>query len=78
MPESNIPQDLSFPTCPQVVHELMERFDAHLKAEQFYSVIANMRANSPEEAAALLLNAPGLTGLQVRCCTREALYSTPW
>jgi hypothetical protein len=32
-----------------VVHELIERFDGHLKAEQFYSVIANMRGETPEE-----------------------------
>ena len=62
------------PTCcrtegclhvPQVVHELIERLDAHLKAEQFYSVIVNMRGNSPEEVATLLCNTEGLTGLQV-------------
>ncbi len=54
--------------CPalQVVHELIERFDAHLKAEQFYSVIANMRGTSPEEVATRLVQAPGLQGLQVR------------
>jgi hypothetical protein len=50
---------------PQIVHELIERFDGHLKAEQFYSVIANMRGESPEAVADLLLNAPGLQGLQV-------------
>ncbi len=48
-----------------MVHELIERFDAHLKAEQFYSVIANMRGESPEAVASLLLLAPGLQGLQV-------------
>ncbi|EFJ44610.1 hypothetical protein VOLCADRAFT_106379 [Volvox carteri f. nagariensis] len=33
----------------EIVHELIERFDGHLKAEQYYSVIANMRGNSPEQ-----------------------------
>lgn len=47
-----------------IVHELLERLDAHLKAEDFYSVIANMRGNSPEEVAALLMAQPGLQGLQ--------------
>jgi len=47
-----------------VVHELLERLDAHLKAEEYYSVIANMRGNSPEEVAALLMAQPGLQGLQ--------------
>lgn len=46
-----------------IVHELIERFDAHLKAEQFYSVIANMRGSSAEEVATLLLNS-GVGGLQ--------------
>lgn len=48
------------------MHELIERFDGHLKAEQYYSVVANMRGNSAEEVATLLLTAPGLQGLQVR------------
>ncbi len=47
------------------MHELIERFDGHLKAEQFYSVIANMRGDSPEAVAEVLLQAPGLQGLQV-------------
>ncbi|WIA21877.1 hypothetical protein OEZ85_004252 [Tetradesmus obliquus] len=38
-----------------VLHELLERLDAHLKAEQFYSVIANMRGESPEAVATLLM-----------------------
>lgn len=48
------------------MHELIERFDGHLKAEQFYSVIANMRGSSPEAVAKVLLDAPGMQGLQVR------------
>ncbi len=48
---------------PQIVHELIERFDAHLKAENYYSVIANMRGNSPEQVASLLTG-QGLGGLQ--------------
>jgi hypothetical protein len=50
----------------QVVRELLDRFDAHLKAEEFFSVIANMRGRSPEEVATTLLQMPGLQGLQVR------------
>lgn len=52
------------PGMLQVVHELIERFDAHLKAEQFYSVIANMRGESAEAVAAKLCSAEGLQGLQ--------------
>ncbi|KXZ49552.1 hypothetical protein GPECTOR_20g406 [Gonium pectorale] len=55
---------LERPGLLEIVHELIERFDGHLKAEQFYSVIANMRGESPEEVAERLLQAPGLQGLQ--------------
>lgn len=48
----------------EVVRELLERFEGHLVAEQYYSVIANMRGESPEEVAARLLKAEGLQGLQ--------------
>lgn len=49
----------------QITHELIERLDGHLKAAQYYSVIANMRGTSPEEVAARLMAVDGLTGLQV-------------
>lgn len=52
------------PGLLRIVHELIERFDAHLKAEEFYSVIANMRGESPDAVAKLLLKAEGLQGLQ--------------
>ncbi|GAB4823406.1 hypothetical protein N2152v2_010452 [Parachlorella kessleri] len=45
-------------------HELMERLEAHLTAEQFYSVIANMRGSSAEEVSARLLQNSLLRGLQ--------------
>lgn len=47
-----------------IVRELIERLDGHLKAEEFYSVIANMRGDTPEEVAATLLADEGLRGLQ--------------
>jgi ATP phosphoribosyltransferase len=47
-----------------IVRELIERLDAHLKAEEFYSVIANMRGDAPEDVAAVLLAEEGLRGLQ--------------
>ncbi|GAX75767.1 hypothetical protein CEUSTIGMA_g3210.t1 [Chlamydomonas eustigma] len=55
---------LDRPGLLQIVHELIERFDAHLKAEQFYSVIANMRGETPESVARLLMSEAGLAGLQ--------------
>ncbi|KAK9909062.1 hypothetical protein WJX75_006625 [Coccomyxa subellipsoidea] len=47
-----------------VVHELIERLEAHLKAESFYSVVANMRGSSPEEVAGKILSNSALKGLQ--------------
>eukprot|EP01023_Acetabularia_acetabulum_P012219 TRINITY_DN1571_c0_g1_i2.p2 TRINITY_DN1571_c0_g1~~TRINITY_DN1571_c0_g1_i2.p2 ORF type:complete len:214 (-),score=42.92 TRINITY_DN1571_c0_g1_i2:381-1022(-) len=47
-----------------IVQELIERLDAHLIAQNFYTIEANMRGNTPEEVAALLLNTEGLEGLQ--------------
>ena len=32
-----------------VVHELIERFEAHLEAGKFYNVLANIRGNTAEE-----------------------------
>lgn len=51
------------PGLMQVVKELLERLEAHLTAEQYYSVIANFVAQTPEEIASKLLAAPGLQGL---------------
>jgi ATP phosphoribosyltransferase len=39
---------------------------AHLKAESFYSVVANMRGSSPEEVAGKILSNSALKGLQVQ------------
>jgi len=79
------------PLCPscalQIVHELIERFDAHLTAEQYFSVIANMKGTSPEDVASRLLNVPGLEGLQVGpllrmpCtphCVLKRCLACPW
>lgn len=42
----------------------MERLEAHLTAEDYYSVIANMRGSSKEEVSERLLRNPLLRGLQ--------------
>lgn len=47
----------------QIAKELIERFDAHLKAEGFYSVIANLRGSSSEAVAERLLATDTLAGL---------------
>lgn len=47
----------------QIAKELIERFDAHLKAEGYYSVIANLRGPSSEAVAERLLATDTLAGL---------------
>lgn len=46
-----------------VVHELLERLEAHLVAEGYYSVVCNMRGTDPKAIAASMRDA-GLGGLQ--------------
>ena len=41
---------------------------AHLKADKYYSVIANMRGTSPEDVATRILSCEALRGLQVLPC----------
>ena len=47
----------------EVCHELIERLEAHLTAENYYSVIANMTGSSAQEVSQRLVDA-GLGGLQ--------------
>lgn len=54
---------LERPGLLAVCHEVLERLEAHLTADKYYSVIANMRGSSPEEVAGRLIDA-GLGGLQ--------------
>lgn len=44
------------PGLLEVVHELIERFEAHLEAGKFYQVLANMRGDSAAEVQQHLLN----------------------
>ncbi|KAJ0231546.1 ATP phosphoribosyltransferase 2 [Hirschfeldia incana] len=46
------------------VHEILERLEAHLKADSQFTVVANMRGNSAEEVAERVLSQPSLSGLQ--------------
>ncbi|KAK9816824.1 hypothetical protein WJX72_005452 [[Myrmecia] bisecta] len=48
----------------ETVHELIERFEAHLKADKYYSVVANMRGDSPEQVASRIMTRETLKGLQ--------------
>ncbi|XP_047337363.1 ATP phosphoribosyltransferase 2, chloroplastic-like [Impatiens glandulifera] len=46
------------------VHEILERLEAHLKAEGQFTVVANMRGSSAEEVAERILSQTSLSGLQ--------------
>ncbi|KAL6513182.1 ATP phosphoribosyltransferase 2, chloroplastic [Orobanche gracilis] len=47
-----------------ITHEMLERFEAHLKAVGQFTVTANMRGTSAEEIAERVLSQPFLSGLQ--------------
>jgi ATP phosphoribosyltransferase len=43
---------------------MLEYIEAHLRAEKFYMVTANMRGDSPEAISHAMLHQPDLRGLQ--------------
>lgn len=55
---------LKRPGLLRIVKELIERFDAHLKASKYFSVISNMRGESAEAVAKKLIKNKELAGLQ--------------
>lgn len=55
---------VSTPGLLDVVHELIERLEAHLKADNYYSVIANMRGESAAAVADRILSHAALRGLE--------------
>jgi len=55
---------LGRPELLPLCRELIERLEAHLVAENYYSVIANMRGETAEEVASKLLQSELLKGLQ--------------
>jgi len=52
------------PEVLAVAREMLERFEAHLRATEHYTIIANIRGSSPEEVAQKLFDQPNLGGLQ--------------
>jgi ATP phosphoribosyltransferase len=52
------------PTALKLISQLLEYIEAHLRAEENYLVIANMRGSNPETIAAALFDQPALGGLQ--------------
>jgi ATP phosphoribosyltransferase len=53
-----------WPAVLDATHELLERFEAHLRATEHYTVIANMRGDSPEVVADKVFSQSNLGGLQ--------------
>lgn len=51
------------PVLLAVVRELIERLEAHLEANKFWTVTVNMTGSDPREIATRLLSRPGLGGL---------------
>ncbi len=52
------------PEVLAIAREMLERFEAHLRASDHYAIIANMRGDSPEEVARKVFSQPNLGGLQ--------------
>jgi ATP phosphoribosyltransferase len=71
----------SRPEILDVARDLLERFEAHLRAANQYMVVANMRGQSAEEVAQKIFGQPDLGGLQGPTISpvflREAT-DTPW
>jgi ATP phosphoribosyltransferase len=58
---------LQQPETLAIVREMLERVEAHLKAEAWFTVVTNMRGESQEDVAMKLIALdPVLAGLQVR------------
>ncbi|MDM8518760.1 ATP phosphoribosyltransferase [Anaerolineales bacterium HSG6] len=52
------------PEVLDMAHTMLERFEAHIRASEHHSVVANMRGNSPEDVAQKLFSQTDLVGLQ--------------
>lgn len=52
------------PDVLEMAHQMLELIEAHLRADQNYYVVANMRGRAPEEVAAKVFAQPDLGGLQ--------------
>lgn len=55
---------LQRPGLLSIVKELIERFEAHLKATKYFSVISNMKGTSAEKVAQTLSQSKELAGLE--------------
>ncbi|MEW5958636.1 MAG: ATP phosphoribosyltransferase [Chloroflexota bacterium] len=59
-----------------IAREMLERFEAHRRALEHYTIIANMRGNSAEEVAQNVFTRPDLGGLQGPTISRVYLRDT--
>ncbi|PRQ55133.1 putative ATP phosphoribosyltransferase [Rosa chinensis] len=57
---------LKMKSALETTHEILERLEAHLKAEGQYTVVANMRGNSAQEVAERVLSQPSLAGFSLK------------
>lgn len=48
----------------RISHEIIERLEARIRADQHFTITANIRGSSEENVADKVLNLPALTGLQ--------------
>jgi ATP phosphoribosyltransferase len=72
---------VSRPEILDVARDLLERFEAHLRAANQYMVVANMRGRSAEEVAQKIFGQPDLGGLQGPTISPVFLREdtdTPW
>ena len=64
------------PEVLAVAKQLLEFFEAHLRASGFHAIIANIKGDSPEAVAQKVFSQPDLAGLQgptiSRICLRDA------
>jgi ATP phosphoribosyltransferase len=67
------------PAALKLISQMLEYIEAHLRAEENYLVIANMRGDSPEAIARALFSQPDLGGLQgPTIAPVYARHGEPW
>jgi ATP phosphoribosyltransferase len=65
----------SHPAALQLARQLLEYFEAFLRARDELAIFANIRGNSPEEIAALVFTQPTIAGLQGPTISRVVVRS---
>lgn len=65
----------SHPAALQMARQLLEYFEAYLRARDEIAIFANIRGSSPEEIAALVFTQPTIAGLQGPTISRVVVRS---